>query len=139
MVGTTSSRSATSSPIWWSATAAARASLVLDIDELLDPFEMRRQRTTVGLARAIGLGLPGCRFACGTRLTESRLDIFQAELKLVGIELLGTSTEPMTHEGVDDRLQSLDLCVSLAFGESHIGKPPRLLQSERTKRFNVVG
>ena len=82
----------------------AQDMLVLDIDDLLDPFEMRGQRATVGLARVIGLGLPGCRFACGTCLTQSRLDIFQAELKLVGIELLGTSTEPMTHEGVDDRL-----------------------------------
>jgi hypothetical protein len=46
---------------------------------------MRGQRSAVGLARVIGLGLPGCRFACGTRLTQSRLDIFQAELKLVGM------------------------------------------------------
>src|SRR3546814_14642590 len=62
---------------------------------------------------------PGCRVARGTRLTECRLDIFEAELQLLRVELLGTRAKPMPHEGVDDRLQALNLAVGLALGERH--------------------
>ena len=43
--------------------AAAGAGLVIDIDDLLDPFEVCGQRAAVGLARLIILSARGLRFA----------------------------------------------------------------------------
>ena len=119
--------------------AAARASLVLDIDNLLDPLEMRRQRTAVGLAWSVGPGLAGCRVACRTSLAQRRLDIFKAKLQLIRVKLLGTRTEPVAHEGIDDQLQPLDLRVCLALGGHHFGELAGLLKGKRTQRFNVFG
>ena len=45
----------------------------------------------------------------------------------------------MAHEGIDDRLQPLNLCVSLALGNRHIGKLEGLLKGERAERFDVLG
>ncbi len=65
--------------------AAARTALVLDVDDLFNPLEMSRQRTTVGLARPLGTSwarlLPGL-----LSLGQSRLDFLQTELKLIGID-----------------------------------------------------
>jgi hypothetical protein len=58
--------------------AAAGAGLVLDIDDLLDPFEMRGQRAAVGLARALGLGARLALLARRARPGQRRLDILQA-------------------------------------------------------------
>ena len=119
--------------------AAAWASLVLDIDNLLDPLEMRRQRATVGLAWSVGPGLAGCRVACRTSLAKRRLDIFKANLQLIRVKLLGTCTEPVAHEGIDNRLQPLDLGVCVALGRRNFGELAGLLKGERTQRFNVFG
>ena len=126
--------------------AAARASLVLDIDDLLDPLQVCGQRAAVGLARAITPGLWRCRFAGSPGVTESRLDIFQAKLKLVGIELLGPRAEPMTHECVDDRLEPLDLGIGLALCERQLGccdtfrrQYAGLFEGKRSERFDVFG
>jgi hypothetical protein len=44
----------------------------------------------------------------------------------------------VTHEGVDDRLQPLDLCVGLALGDLCI-ELAGLFEDERAERFNVIG
>lgn len=82
----------------------------LDVDNLFDPFEMRGQRAAVGLARTVTSGLRRHRLACGAGLAQCRLDILQAKLELVWIELLGLAPETVAHEGLNDRLQPLDLC-----------------------------
>jgi len=59
----------------------------LDIDDLFDLFEMGRQSATVGLARLICGHAPG--FVVGVLgLGQSRLDLLQGKLELIGIELL---------------------------------------------------
>ena len=75
-------------------TAAAWAALVLDIEDHLDPRQMRRQVTAVALRRlALACSLlVGCGFSLDCRLREAeRLhDIFQRELQLIRIELFRT-------------------------------------------------
>lgn len=93
----------------------------LDVDNLLDPFELRGQRAAVDLARTVTPGLRRHRLACGAGLAQCRLDILEAKLKLVWIELLGLAPEPVPHERIDDRLQPLDLSIGLTFGERKIG------------------
>src|SRR6185312_624480 len=81
--------------------AAAWTGLVVDIDQLLDPLEMGGKRTAVGLAWSFA-SLAG---AIDRRFdrSQSGLDIFKAEVQLVIIELLGTSSEAVTLESLDDR------------------------------------
>ena len=67
--------------------AAARTGLVLDIDDLLDPFEMGRERTAVALAGALG-GSPACLVPGMLGFSQRRLDFFQRKLELIRIELL---------------------------------------------------
>lgn len=109
--------------------ATAWAGLVVDIDDLLDPLEVRRQRTAVGLAGTIALGL-----SCSSRTgcAKCRLDILKAKLELIGIKLLGLAAETVAHERIDDRLQPLDLCVSFALGNRHVSKLAGLLERQRT-------
>jgi hypothetical protein len=53
-------------------------------------------------------------------LGQRRLDFLEAELELVGIELLGTSAKTVALEGFYNRLQTLDFsledleCIELA-------------------------
>jgi hypothetical protein len=101
--------------------AAAGTPLVFDIDDLFDPFEMRGQRTAVGLARTIGTGFSALRFVSGLGLGQGRLDILKAKLKLIGIELLRPGAEPMAHERIDDRLEPFNLCIGLALGKGDPG------------------
>src|SRR5215469_14532375 len=75
-------------------TAAAWTGLVVEIDQLLDALEMRRQRTAVGLAWSFAR-LAGTVDRCFD-LSQSGLDIFEAEVELIGIELLGTPSEAVT-------------------------------------------
>lgn len=114
------------------AAATARTSLVRDIDEPLDPFEMGRQRATVDLARPITAGLTYLGFVRGLGMGERRLDILKPQLQLVRIELLGTSPEPVAHESVEDRLEPGDLGIG---GLQLLG----LLDDDRAQRVNVVG
>jgi hypothetical protein len=78
------------------AAAAAGAALVLDVDQDLDPRQVRRQGTQVASPN------PGCtrgaapcsHFLLG-RLGSRRglLEVLEAELELVGIELLRAPAE----------------------------------------------
>ena len=114
--------------------AAARARLILDVDDLFDPLEMGWQRSAVGLARAIRR-CPACLVHGVLGLGQGRLDLLQGKLELIGIELLGPAAEPVPLQGFDDRLQTLDLglenleCIKLA----------GLFEDERAERFDVAG
>jgi len=111
----------------------------LGADDLFDTLEMCGQRAAVGIARSGGRCMAGCGIARRASLADGRLDIVKTELELVGIDLLGTSAEAMAHEGIDDRLQPLDLGIRLTLSESYLSELAALLESERAKRFNVFG
>ncbi|GAY21268.1 hypothetical protein SFOMI_1805 [Sphingobium fuliginis] len=119
--------------------AAAGAGLVLDIDDLLDALEMCGQRAAVGVARSSGVLLAGRGITRRASLAQRRLYVLEAELELIGIELLGTPAEAMAHEGIDDRLQPLDLGIGLALGEGDLGELAGLFGGERAERFDVLG
>jgi len=99
---------------------------------LLDPLEMGWQRTAVGLAGTIALGLSRSSLTRRTGCAKCRLDILKAQLELVGIELFGLAAETVAHERIDDRLQPLDLCVRFALGNRHVGKLAGLIERQRT-------
>ena len=67
------------------------------------------------------------------------LDILQGEFKLIRVELLGLTAEPVPLEGLEDRLQPLDPGIGLALGIGEIGQCAGLFEDERTQRVNVIG
>jgi hypothetical protein len=88
---------------------ATTASLAVDVDHLLDTFQMRWQGAAVGFAwpsaaRLAGIGLDG-----GLSLCQCDLDFLKAKLELVGIELLRSPAETMALQSSDDGFQSLHL------------------------------
>ena len=115
-------------------TAATGASLVLDIDDLLDPLEVRGQGPAVGLARTIGRG-SACRLLGVLGLGQRRLDFLKAEFELIGIKLLGTAAKAVALEGLDDRRQALNL------GPKNLERIDLtgLFEDDRAKHFNVTG
>jgi len=134
VVGTTSRRSATSSPIWWRAPpqhgqALSSTSTTCSIRSRWAGSEPRL-RLTQAIRRCLarlGHDLLG--------LGQSCLDLLQDKLELIGIELLGPAAEPVPLQSLDDRLQALDLglenlqCIKFA----------GLLKDERLERFDVAG
>ena len=114
------------------ASACPNAVSAVDIDNLFNPLQVRRQRAAVHLARTITLGLNRSSLTGRTGTTKCRLNILKAELELFGIELRGLAAETVAHERIDDRLQPLDLCVSFALGNRHVGKHAGLLKGQRT-------
>jgi hypothetical protein len=68
--------------------AAAGAVLALDVNDLLDPLQMRRQRASVALARPVGRRRARLRVVGGLGAGDRRLDILEPQLQLVDIELL---------------------------------------------------
>ena len=111
----------------------------LDIDDLLDPFEMCGQRSAVGLAGAFAPGLGHRGITCSLRAAERGLDILQRQLELIRVELLGLTAEPVPLEGLDDRLQPLDPGIGLALGIGKIGQCAGLFEDERAQRVNIIG
>ncbi len=131
------------------ATAAGTA-LVLDIDDDLEPRQMRRQCAAIALRLLAFLGclLRGWRAALGTglRRAERLFDLLQPELELVRIELLRMRPVAAAHQLLDDQLQLLDLgiggvalrperialpaqplyCAVLRFQHRHQGSQPRI-------------
>ena len=96
---------------------------------------MRGQRTAVGLAWSRFAFPPRLHLIGRLDLSQFGLDFLEAELELVGIELLGTTAELVALQRLDNRPQTLDLslcdreCVELA----------GLLEHNRTQRVNVIG
>jgi hypothetical protein len=83
--------------------AAASADRILDINNLLDPFELHRQRAPVGLARAALTGSPRNRIQTGIHTRQRGIEFFERELELIVIELFRSRPETVALEGGDDR------------------------------------
>ncbi len=85
--------------------SAAAACLVLDVDDLLDPLQVRRKATTIGLAPA--------RLAWGDRHgiqaggdhRECRLGILERHLQLLVVQLLRAGTKTVPTQRGDDVVQ----------------------------------
>jgi hypothetical protein len=114
--------------------AAAGAGLLLNIDDLLDPFEMGGQRSAVGLARAFARSL-ACLVHGKLGLRECGLNFLERQLELVRIELFRLAAKTMTHQRIDDRLQSLVLCPENLENIQLVG----LFEDKRAQRINVIG
>jgi hypothetical protein len=93
--------------------AAAGAALVLEVDQHLHPWQVRRQGAQVAPARSWRprcIAVPRshlllCRLSRGDGL----LEVLQAELELVGVELLRAPTELPALQLPDQEPQLLDL------------------------------
>lgn len=107
-------------------TAAADAGPVFDIEHTLDPFEMRRQAATVGLARSNDRVSP-CRSDLAARLDRgnSGIEILKAKLKLIFIQLFGAGAEPVPLERGDYQGQSGDLSIGFGPGGLQLCDPIR--------------
>lgn len=101
-----------------------------DIHDLFDPFEVRGQRAAVGHARTIAARPSGLHLIGGLGLGERRLGILEPQL--IGIELLGTATEPVTPKSLDDRAQAFHFGVGTL-------ELACLFDDERAERVNVFG
>src|SRR3954464_15391816 len=92
--------------------AAAGAAPVLDVDQDLDPWQVRRQGAQVASPDP---GRPRGAAPCGhlflRRLGRGRglLEVLQAELQLIGVEPLRAPAEPPTLQLPDQEPQLLDL------------------------------
>ena len=90
-----------------------------------------------GRVGAHSLGHRG--ITCSLRASERGLNIFQRQLELIGIELLGLAAKTVPLERFDDRLQPFDPRIGLALGIAEIGQYAGLLKDERAQRVNVIG
>jgi hypothetical protein len=115
--------------------AAAGASLALDIDHLLDTFQVRRQRAAVGLAWPSTAGLAGIALHGCLSLCQCGLDLLEAKLELVGIELLRSATKTMALQSINNGLQPL------YFSPRRLQRVylARLLDDECAERIYVIG
>ena len=92
-------------------TAAAGAGLILDVDDALDPLEMRRQMPEVLAALRFGARISPVdrRIERGVGSTKRDLDILEEQRELVGIERLGALAEAVTLEGGENLGEPLHL------------------------------
>jgi hypothetical protein len=100
--------------------SAARAGLVVNVDQQLDPWQMRRQCTPIAFGR-LGARRTCSRFRCGRRrrgrdrfqrsrlLRQRLLQVLDAVLEHFVAELLGAATEPVALQASDHQSQPLDL------------------------------
>jgi hypothetical protein len=95
------------------AAAAAGAALVLEVDQHLDPRQVRRQGTQVAPALgprwARGAAPRGRGLLCRLSLGNSLLEVLQAELQLVGVEPFRAPAELAALQPPDQEPQLLDL------------------------------
>ena len=107
---------------------AAGAGLVVDVDDDLDPRQMRRQRAAVGPAlrgpRALARPEPTVSLLASS-LAADLLDVFEAEQQLIFGQRLGPAAEAMPLQFLDDLAQPL---VLAPLGEQH-----------RLQRLGIVG
>jgi site-specific DNA recombinase len=92
--------------------AAARAGLVLEVDQDLDPRQVRRQGAQVAPARPRrprGAAPRGHLLLRRLGRRGGLLEVLQAELELVGVELLRAPAEPVALQLPDQQPQLLDL------------------------------
>jgi hypothetical protein len=97
--------------------AAAGALLAVDVEQLLDALEMRRQLAAVGAALLLGAGADRTGgIELGFDLGDGDTEIFHRQLELVVVELLRTGAETVPHEGGDDAAQPRDLGIRFSLG-----------------------
>jgi hypothetical protein len=92
--------------------AAAGAALVFDVDQDLDPRQVRRQSAQIAPAypwRPRRIAAPRSGFLRRLGGRGGLLEVLQAELQLVGVELLRAPTELPTLQPPDQEPQLLDL------------------------------
>jgi hypothetical protein len=93
-------------------TAAAGAGLVLDVDQHLDPRQVRRQGAQVAPARSRRprwIAALGGGFLRRLGRGDGLLEVFQAQLELVGVELLRAAAELAALQLPDQEPKLLDL------------------------------
>ena len=99
---------------------AAGAGLVLDVDDCLDPRQMRRQRSAVASRRLAARGRPALGSVASVLLGLGGLDlldVLQAQLQLIDRQRLGAAAEAVALQLLDDLAQALGLCGPL--GDRH--------------------
>ena len=108
-------------------TLAAGAGLAVDIDDDLDPWQMRRQRAAIGASLLGPRGSFGrSRLICYRRIARRRLlDVFEAEQHLIFRQRLGPAPKTVPLQLLDDLAQPLTLAL---LGEQH-----------RFQRLEIVG
>ncbi len=106
---------------------AAGAGLVIDVDDDLDPWQMRRQRAAIGASLLGPRGSFGRnRLICYRRIARRRLlDVFKAEQHLIFGQRLGPAAKTVPLQFPDDLAQPLTLAL---LGEQH-----------RFQRLEIVG
>jgi hypothetical protein len=126
--------------------AAARAGLVLDVDDDLFARQMRRQCAAIDLPSACGGLLLRRRTVVlrrSLRCRERLLHIFQPQRQLVRIEPLGAATEAVALQFLDDRHQPLNLMIALsrllARRRELLGMPRPLGQKQSAQRLRIGG
>lgn len=97
---------------------AAGAGLVVDVDDDLDPRQVRRQRPTIGaaLARPYHAPFGRTRVLFGFAAGRDLLDVFQAKQHLLLWERLRPAAKAMALQFLDDLAQPLALAP---LGEQH--------------------
>jgi hypothetical protein len=88
---------------------AARAGRVRDVDQHLDPRQMRRQGPAIDLAARTGASRRRGAVRLGLDGGDGLLDLFDRQHQLVGIEPLRAPAEAMALQFVDDRVQPIAL------------------------------
>jgi hypothetical protein len=120
--------------------AAARAGLVLDVDDGLDPGQVRRQRSAVGSPPGRALGPDGrrCSFRPGLAGGELLFDVFQAQAQLIGVQGLGAAAEAMALQGLDDLAQARVLGVGPVLGGQCGRMLGPLLEEQRLQCLSIA-
>jgi len=97
---------------------AARAGLVLDVDDRLDARQMLRQGAAVGAPFARPFHARGrrLRFGLCRRLRVALLDVFERKQQLIVREALGAAAEAVTLQVLDDLNEPF---CALALGDQH--------------------
>ena len=104
-----------SSPIRCRVPPQQGQALVLEVDQDLDPRQVRRQGAQVAPARSRRprcIAALGGGFLCRLGRGDGLLEVFQAKLQLVGVEPLRATAELATLQPPDQEPQLLDLGLS---------------------------
>ncbi len=119
--------------------AAARAALVVDIDDHLVARQMRRQRTAIAPRRLTFPRCLRCRRCWRLRGRERLLDLFEPELQLIRIERLRAPPVLRPQQLPDHQPQLVDLgsgrialrLDGVPLGTQAVALPPQPLDSAR--------
>ena len=115
---------------------AARTGLVLNIDDRLDPRQMRRQRPAVPptLGGALAARLRRRLFLFGFARGLDLLDLFQSEQHLIFRQRLGLPAKSMALQLLDDLKKPL---VLHALGDQHRLQRARIVGKRVGRRWHA--